>query len=201
MLAGYGLSSLVRPLIAFVTSWPQVLVLRFTDRLGKGIRTSPRDAMLARLRRRTARPHLRLPSRDGSCRRRRRPALASAYLYFHPEAYRSLFTWTLVPGIIVILILLRVPEQRTRPAPLTLPAPTSRGRVPSRFYLAIAVILFFSLGNASDAFILLRLSDLGVASGVDPAAVVRPARREDDLVGPRRRAVGSVRTPTMIALG
>src|SRR5689334_20436965 len=48
VLAGYGLSSLVRPIIAVVTSWPQVLALRFTDRLGKGIRTSPRDAMLAR---------------------------------------------------------------------------------------------------------------------------------------------------------
>src|SRR5262245_16557754 len=48
VLAGYTLSSLVRPVIAFVSSWPQVLALRFTDRLGKGIRTSPRDAMLAR---------------------------------------------------------------------------------------------------------------------------------------------------------
>ena len=48
VLAGYGLSSSVRPLIAFVTAWPQVLALRFTDRLGKGIRSSPRDAMLAR---------------------------------------------------------------------------------------------------------------------------------------------------------
>src|SRR3954467_11335072 len=44
VLAGYGLSSLVRPLISLVTAWPQVLALRFTDRLGKGIRTSPRDA-------------------------------------------------------------------------------------------------------------------------------------------------------------
>src|SRR6476661_377913 len=43
VLAGYGLSSLVRPLISFVTMWPQVLALRFVDRLGKGVRTSPRD--------------------------------------------------------------------------------------------------------------------------------------------------------------
>src|SRR4029434_9856551 len=42
VLAGYGLSSLIRPLIAVVTAWPQVLALRFGDRLGKGIRTSPR---------------------------------------------------------------------------------------------------------------------------------------------------------------
>ncbi len=48
VLAGYGLSSLVRPLIGFVTAWPHVLALRFTDRIGKGVRTSPRDALLAR---------------------------------------------------------------------------------------------------------------------------------------------------------
>ena len=47
VLAGYALSSFMRPLIAFVTTWVQVLGLRFVDRLGKGIRTSPRDAMLA----------------------------------------------------------------------------------------------------------------------------------------------------------
>src|SRR3954471_14110167 len=44
VLAGYGLSSMARPLVAFVTAWPQVLAVRFTDRLGKGIRSSPRDA-------------------------------------------------------------------------------------------------------------------------------------------------------------
>src|SRR4029453_16238568 len=47
VLAGYGLSSAIRPFIALATSWVHVLVLRFTDRLGKGIRSSPRDAMLA----------------------------------------------------------------------------------------------------------------------------------------------------------
>src|SRR5919198_2435660 len=48
VLAGYGLSSFMRPLIAIVSTWTQVLALRFIDRLGKGVRTSPRDAMLAR---------------------------------------------------------------------------------------------------------------------------------------------------------
>jgi len=165
VLAGYGLSSLVRPLIAAVTAWPQVLALRFTDRLGKGIRTSPRDAMLARL----APAHLRgrvygfhrAMDHAGAVAG---PLVASAYLYFHPEAYRSLFAWTLVPGIIVILILLRVPEQRRDPAAAAAPGAGSKWtRMPRRFYSAIAVILVFSLGNASDAFLLLRIGDLGLA--------------------------------------
>src|SRR5207237_7396464 len=92
------------------------------------------------------------------------PLVASAYLYFHAEAYRSLFAWTLVPGVIVILILLRVPEQR-REGRLAAEADRgSPGRVTRRFYLAVAVILIFSLANASYAFLRLRLGDLGVAS-------------------------------------
>jgi MFS family permease len=46
ILGGYGASNLVRPLMAFVTVWPQILILRFVDRVGKGVRTSPRDALV-----------------------------------------------------------------------------------------------------------------------------------------------------------
>lgn len=169
VLGGYGLSSAVRPLMALVVAWPQVLLLRFTDRLGKGIRTSPRDAMLARfapgaLRGRVYGFH-RAMDHAGAVMG---PLVASAYLYFHPDAYRSLFAWTLVPGVIVVLVLLRVPESRAVPAPGAPSAPDAHGApgapIPGRFYAAVAVILLFSLGNASDAFLLLRLSNLGVSA-------------------------------------
>jgi len=177
VLAGYGLSSLVRPLIALVTSWPQVLGLRFIDRLGKGVRSSPRDAMLARFAPDKTRGRVygfhRGMDHAGAVAG---PLIATGYLYFKPEAYRSLFTWTLVPGIIVILLILRLPNERLAAASRTLtdpesPAPPAAGssvraglrRLPRRFYLAMAVITLFALGNASDAFILLRLNDLGVA--------------------------------------
>ena len=177
VLAGYGLSSLVRPLIALVTSWPQVLGLRFVDRLGKGVRSSPRDAMLARFAPDKTRGRVygfhRGMDHAGAVAG---PLIATAYLYFKPEAYRSLFTWTLVPGIIVILLILRLPNERLAAASRTptdpqSPAPPAAGssvraglrRLPRRFYLAMAVITLFALGNASDAFILLRLNDLGVA--------------------------------------
>ena len=173
VLAGYALSSAVRPLIAFVTAWPQVLGLRFTDRLGKGIRSSPRDAMLASFAPEKTRGRVygfhRAMDHAGAVFG---PLVATAYLYFYPEAYRSLFTWTLVPGIIVVLLILRVPNQRT-PVKLNAAArsdedgPPKRSnegetKLPRRFYLAMAVIFLFALGNASDAFILLRLNDLGV---------------------------------------
>lgn len=165
VLAGYGVSSAVRPLIAFVTTWPQVLTLRFTDRLGKGIRTSPRDAMLASFAPDGSRGRVygfhRAMDHMGAVAG---PLIATAYLYFYPEAYRSLFTWTLVPGIIVIVLILRLPNQRTPTLIRELPdAALDRPHLPPRFHLAMGVIFLFALGNASDAFILLRLNDLGVA--------------------------------------
>jgi MFS family permease len=167
VLSGYGLSSMVRPVIAFVTSWPQVLALRFTDRLGKGIRTSPRDAMLARFAPDATRGRVygfhRAMDHAGAVAG---PLVATAYLYFHPEAYRSLFKWTIVPGLIVIALLLILPNQRVTPAPAAAaPRVGPRApRLPRSFYRAMAVITVFALGNASDAFILLRLNDLGIAA-------------------------------------
>ncbi len=169
VLGGYGLSSAVRPLISIATSWPQVLAIRFSDRLGKGIRGAPRDAMLADFATASSRGRVygfqRAMDHAGAVAG---PLIASAYLYFHPGDYRTLFTLTIVPGLIVILVILRLPE-RARPRPgahsQAKPAPADgRVRLGRPFYKAMAVILLFSLGNASDAFLLLRLSDLGIAT-------------------------------------
>ena len=170
VVAGYAVSSLVRPLIGFVTAWPQVLALRFTDRLGKGVRSSPRDALLARFAPEKTRGRVygfhRAMDHAGAVAG---PLVATAYLYFNPEAYRSLFMWTLVPGLVVIALVLKLPDERTRvthPRDASAPVAAAPGpsSLPSRFYRAMAVITLFSLGNASDAFILLRLNDLGVAA-------------------------------------
>jgi MFS family permease len=172
VLAGYGLSSMVRPFIALASSWLHVLVLRFTDRLGKGIRSSPRDAMLATFADSSSRGKVfgfhRAMDHAGAVMG---PLVASAFLYFRPGDYRTLFALTLIPGIAVVLILLRVPDTRrsgaaevqgSRPADAARPAGSTR--LPSEFYRAMAVILLFSLGNASDAFLLLRFADVGITA-------------------------------------
>lgn len=172
VLAGYGIASSVRPLIGLATAWPQVLAIRFADRLGKGIRGAPRDAMLADFAPSDARGRVfgfhRAMDHAGAVTG---PLLATAFLYFYPGNYRTLFLLTIVPGAIVMLFILKVPESaRNRSDPAAMPAagapPPTAGKpvwdLGSRFYKAMAVILLFSLGNASDAFLLLRLSDLGV---------------------------------------
>jgi MFS family permease len=168
VLSGYGLSSTVRPLIALASSWIHVLTLRFVDRLGKGIRGAPRDAMLAGFADRTNRGRVygfhRAMDHAGAVLG---PLIAAAFLYVYPSNYRTLFALTIIPGIVVMLILWRVPERRTTGTSGT--SGTSAtfgtlGTLPATFYKAIAIITLFSLGNASDAFLLLRLTDIGLAA-------------------------------------
>ena len=174
VLAGYTLSSLARPLIALATTWPAVLGIRFVDRLGKGIRGAPRDAMLAEFAPPSARGRVygfhRAMDHAGAVAG---PLIASAFLYFYPGDYRTLFGLTIVPGAIVIVILLRVPDRRLQPGDVSATTATHDSGPIIRhglaglsrpFYKAMLVLLLFSLGNASDAFLLLRLSDLGVAT-------------------------------------
>jgi len=163
ILLGYGIASAVRPLIGLATAWPQVLAIRFSDRLGKGIRGAPRDAMLADFAPADARGRVfgfqRAMDHAGAVTG---PLLATAFLYFYPGNYRTLFFLTIIPGIIVILFILRVPERGQTGVKRGSDRGLTPNRLGRRFYLAIAVILLFSLGNASDAFLLLRMSDLGV---------------------------------------
>ena len=169
VLAGYALSSLARPFIGLATGWSHVLALRFTDRLGKGIRTSPRDAMLATFADESSRGRVfgfhRGMDHAGAVVG---PLVAALFLYLRPEDYRTLFGLALVPGIIVILILLRVPDtRRLAPPPDAGQVRTdsvARVPLPIEFYKALAVIFLFSLGNASDAFLLLRFADVGISA-------------------------------------
>ena len=187
MLAGYALSSAVRPLMAIAAAWSHVLAIRFTDRLGKGIRGAPRDAMLAEFAPGSQRGRVfgfhRAMDHAGAVLG---PLLAAAFLYVYPDDYRTLFALTLIPGIVVVLIILWIPEPRppasdpasafakatadkpqaSPPAlPASVPAPhASAPALPASLHAPLSVIFLFALGNASDAFLLLRLSDAGIAA-------------------------------------
>jgi MFS family permease len=167
MLGGYAISSAVRPLIAIATGWPQVLAIRFSDRLGKGIRGAPRDAMLADFAPEGQRGRVygfhRAMDHSGAVLG---PLVAALFLYFYPEQYRTLFALTIIPGIIVIAFIVAIPEPARAPreaaaAPARLVPGAAHAFAP--IVKPLAVIFLFALGNASDAFLLLRLSEVGVA--------------------------------------
>jgi MFS family permease len=169
VLAGYGLSSAARPLIAAARTWPHVLVVRLFDRVGKGIRSAPRDAMLAAWTTPATRGKVygfhRAMDHAGAVVG---PSVASLFLYFHPGGYRSLFALTIIPGAIAVLLIFFVPEEQERPQSEMIGSSTPRGRLtpaiqtdplPGQLKAFILVLAVFVLGNSTDAFLLLRLTD------------------------------------------
>jgi MFS family permease len=173
VLLGYSLSSLVRPFIAISSTWGHVFAIRVIDRVGKGLRGAPRDAMLASLappgqRGRVFGYHWAMDHAGAAVG----PLLATLFLYFAPDDYRLLFALTIIPGALAVVTLLRVPEVIDKPKGLSPPELPieSRGDEPSgssvnlprplKKYLWILAI--FTLGNSSDAFLLLQLSHAGV---------------------------------------
>lgn len=177
VIAGYSLSSLARPLIGFTTSWIHVLVIRALDRTGKGIRGAPRDALLAQFATSTSRGRIfgyqRAMDHAGAIVG---PLIATVVLYFAPESYRLLFALTAIPGAaaVAMLFLVREPDDAhvSIPAP-TGPAPSKPSNpshnphaphppppLPPRLWAFWGALLVFSLGNSTDAFLLLRLSDV-----------------------------------------
>ena len=164
---------MVRPLVALATSWLHVLAVRLTDRVGKGIRAAPRDALLASWADPATRGYVfglhRAMDHAGAIVG---PLLASLFLWFFPEQYRTLFALTLIPGLIAVAMLVPVPD--APPAPPARPAGDDRGRRgsrwASRFSRYLVVLLLFSLGNSTDAFLLLRLSEVGVGAAWIPIA-------------------------------
>ena len=176
MIAGYGLSSAIRPLTALIVSWPQLLAVRFMDRVGKGVRTAPRDAMLAACATPTTRGRVfgfhRAMDHVGAVLG---PLLASLFLLAWPGRYRLLFALTIIPGALAVASLFFVKEPRAEGVMASAPrAPGVDGAIaswrdlPARFYVLLGVLLVFTLGNSADAFLLLRLTDVGVNPALIP---------------------------------
>jgi MFS family permease len=161
---GYGLSSLGKPILSVVTAGWQVLLVRFMDRFGKGVRTSPRDAMIA----------------DSSLEGRRGlsfgfhramdsggavigPLLAFLFLPLINRNYRMLFLIASIPAFLsVLLLILFVQEKRKvkeKISSLTKPKFSGFDR---KFKIFVMGITIFTLGNSSDAFLFLRAKSLNI---------------------------------------
>jgi MFS family permease len=163
VVLGYSIATVARPLIGLATSWAQVLAIRFSDRIGKGLRTPARDALLADI---TA------PRDRGRAFGLQRamdnagalagPLLAALLLRFWIKEERTLFFLALVPGLLaVLLVVLRVPERRQQAEAPRAPAAVSPGLTrPLR--IAIGIFFVFTLANSTDAFLLLRARDCGI---------------------------------------
>jgi MFS family permease len=164
IVAGYGLAGAVRPLIGLAGSWTAVLGLRFADRIGKGLRSAPRDALIADVtpaaRRGEAFGVQRAFDHAGAVVG---PLLAAALLGWAGLQLRAVFLLAAIPAVVVIVVLLFAVPEPPRPIPTTPDEDAGSEPFGRRFTLLLAAVLVFTLGNSADAFLLLRLAEVGVA--------------------------------------
>jgi MFS family permease len=170
MLLGYGISGVAKGALAVAGSWGAVLGLRFADRVGKGIRNPPRDAVIAD----SVEPdalgrgfgfHRALDTLGAAIG----PLIAFAMLSAFPGDFRRIFAWSVLPAtlsVLVIVFAVRVPKS-VAPATPQRPAPTAGdpGAAFRRFVLSAGL---FSLANSSTAFLLLRARGAGFSDRAIP---------------------------------
>jgi MFS family permease len=163
---GYSLAAFVRPLVALATAPWHVLAIRVSDRVGKGMRSAPRDALLSAS---VSKDHSgrafgfhRAMDHAGAVVG---PLVATGLLALG-FSLRNVFAAAIVPGLlsVVVVATVRAPamDKKLRIAP-TVPKSPGGATGDARFFPSyLAILLFFSLGGSSDAFLLLRSKELGV---------------------------------------
>jgi MFS family permease len=169
VVIGYALAAGSRALIAVAGRWPSVLAARLIDRTGKGMRSAPRDAIIADVtpfeQRGKAFGFQRALDHTGAIVG---PLMAIALLQGAHIAMRTLFMIAVIPGAIgVVLLIIFLKEERRAPkaaADRQQPTPP----LPGRFWHAIAAIALFSLANSSDAFLILQAHLAGVSTAMLP---------------------------------
>ncbi len=181
MIVGYGISTLSRPILALSTLWGHVLTFRFIDRFGKGIRGAPRDALIAES----------TPSRDlGRSFGFHRgmdtlgavigPLIAFLLLSLSQGNYRLVFWLSMIPGIIAVLVIVVFIKERvqgfkgsrskanTKNLNHRVFEPSSPHSFDWRFKVFVAIATIFAIGNSSDAFLILRATDIGISEIMVP---------------------------------
>jgi MFS family permease len=186
VVAGYALASFVRPFTAIAQSALQVLAIRVTDRVGKGIRSSPRDALLADSVSAEARGRaFGFHSAADNAGAVLGPLIAFVILRSHgigtmtagqrlspaqEATLRNVFWWAAVPAfvaLIVLVIAVRDVRKKGEGKEAT-PEVSLDSKLSKKFWYYLMVVLVFTLGNSTDAFLLLRANQLGVALALTP---------------------------------
>jgi MFS family permease len=215
--AGYGLSALGKILLATAFHWPQVLAARTVDRFGKGVRTSPRDALIA---------DSSLPEVYGRSYGFHRaadttgavigPLIGLAILQIVGQNHlRPVLLAATIPGVLSVGLLAFVKERRREPRTETNPAEAAKGidlsGASRTFWMFLAISLLFALGNSSDTFLILRAKDLGLSLSIvilmyvlyntSYSLLSYPAGIVADRIGKRRLVTGGFFVYGLVYMG
>ena len=171
VVVGYTIAAVARPLIGLASAAWQVLAIRVGDRVGKGLRSSARDALIAdsvhpSIRGRAFGVHQAADNLGAVVG----PLIAFALLRWEGLTLRHLFWLTAVPGVLSVLVVAFFVRETPRHVPAAEKKEhlTLAGHLGGRFWGVLVVIFVFTLGNSTDAFLLLRARDLGVPVALAP---------------------------------
>lgn len=177
VVAGYFVANAVKPLLALVTAWWHILLIRFADRASKGLRAAPRDVMVAES---VGKQHLGsayglIQSLDSAGAIA--GPLAALVLLAH-YSIRSVFWAAAVPGALAVLVAaIGVRETKRRPfeqansmpvAKAAVAPAETRRELPGAFYAVLIAVTIFSLGNSSDMFLVMRAQNVGIGVALAP---------------------------------
>ncbi len=168
VLLGYGVSSLARPLMAFVTLAWQPLLIRSLDRVGKGVRSSPRDAIIAHSVPEGARGRAFGFHRGMDHAGAALGALVAMVLVAWGLRAEQVFLAAAVPGFLALLCVIIVPEPPR--APLEEGQGAGLVPVPRRLAYYLVPVVLFGVANSTDAFLLLKLTEEGAPAALLPMA-------------------------------
>ncbi|MBI5162408.1 MAG: MFS transporter [Magnetospirillum sp.] len=172
---GYGLGAASKPLFALAPSLGWVLAARFTDRIGKGIRGAPRDALVA---------ELAPPAMRGACFGLRQsldtvgaflgPLLAVAVMLASGGDFRLVFALAVIPGLLSVAVLVAAVREPPRPAAVAAVPIRWRalGGLGAAYWAVLGAAAVFTLARFSEAFLVLRVQGLGLGAAWVPLVLV-----------------------------
>ena len=170
MAAGYGISTLSRPIVALAAGWQHVMGSRFMDRFGKGVRTAPRDAIIVESAEKTHLGrafgfHRSLDTMGAVVG----PALAFLFLGIFSNNYRTVFWLSMIPGAIAVLLIIFFISEKKKVSIAHAERPKLMFKhFDWRFKFFVSVATIFAIGNSSDVFLILRAQQIGIPTVMIP---------------------------------
>ena len=168
MIIGYGFTALLSPLFAFAFTPFQVLIIRFSERVGKGIRTAPRDSLIAGSTEEKSRGkgfgfHKAMDNSGAILG----PLLAFGILALFPGEYRKIFLIAGIPSLFGLAALILFVKEAKKDK-IEIPGRIRLSDFPKKYYLFLGIVFLFTLGNSTDALLLVKASDIGIQDAYIP---------------------------------
>lgn len=168
MIVGYGVTALITPLYALATLPVQILIFRFLERIGKGLRAAPRDSLVS-----GSVPKQEVGRSFGFHKAMDNsgaifgPLTAFVLLYLFPLSYKTIFLLATIPALLgvatIVLFIKEAKSEKKEEKPAF-----HLKQLPKKFYLFLAVIFVFTLGNSADALLLVKTAETGINKSYIP---------------------------------